>query len=60
MKKSAGFSDLFNRKFIRWRRGSGMTLIELLCVMGIIAILAAIYIGVIARAFIHVKKTLGH
>jgi prepilin-type N-terminal cleavage/methylation domain-containing protein len=37
-----------------------MTLIELLCVMAIIAIIAAMYVGVIARAFVHVQKTVGH
>jgi prepilin-type N-terminal cleavage/methylation domain-containing protein len=37
----------------------GMTLMELLCVIAIISILAAIYLVVIAKAFIHVKKFLG-
>lgn len=32
---------------------------ELLCVMAIISILAAMYLGAIARVFIHVKKSLG-
>ena len=36
----------------------GWSLTELLCVMAIISILAAMYLGVIARAFIHVKKFL--
>jgi prepilin-type N-terminal cleavage/methylation domain-containing protein len=31
---------------------------ELLCVMAIISILAAMYLGVIAKAFVHVKKFL--
>ena len=39
---------------------SGMTLLELLCVIAIIAIIAAMYVGVIARAFIHVEHVLGH
>jgi len=38
---------------------SGWTLTELLCVIAIISILMAIYLGVIAKAFIHVKKFLG-
>jgi len=41
------------------RQKSGLTLTELLCVMAIIAILVAIYLGAIAKAFIHVKKVLG-
>lgn len=36
-----------------------MSLIELLCVIGIIAILAALYLGPISKAFVHVKKTFG-
>ncbi|HEV2436804.1 MAG TPA: type II secretion system protein [Verrucomicrobiae bacterium] len=36
----------------------GWSLTELLCVMAIISILAALYLGVIAKAFIHVKKFL--
>jgi hypothetical protein len=31
-----------------------------LCVIVIISILAALYFGVIARAFLHVKKVLGN
>ena len=34
-------------------------MIELLCVIGIISLLAALYLGAIAKAFIHVKKMLG-
>jgi prepilin-type N-terminal cleavage/methylation domain-containing protein len=49
---------LYNPKSAKSR--SGMTLLEILCVMAIIAILAAMYIGVIARAFVHVKKIAGH
>jgi prepilin-type N-terminal cleavage/methylation domain-containing protein len=58
--KPTGIRKRFDHKLIPWRRGSGMSLIELMCVIAIIAILAAIYVGVIAKAFIHVKKTLGH
>jgi prepilin-type N-terminal cleavage/methylation domain-containing protein len=35
-----------------------VTLMELLCVLAIIAILMAIYLPAIARAFVHVKKVL--
>ncbi len=38
---------------------TGWTLTELLCVIAVISILVAIYLGVIAKAFIHVKKILG-
>ena len=37
---------------------TGWSMTELLCVMAIISILAAMYLGVIAKAFIHVKKVL--
>lgn len=40
------------------QRNLGWTLTELLCVMAIISILAAIYLGAIAKAFIHVRKFL--
>ena len=40
-------------------RKHGMSMIELLCVMAIIGILAALYLGVIAKALQHVKKVLG-
>lgn len=40
------------------QRQGGWTLTELLCVMTIISILAAMYLGVIAKAVIHVKKFL--
>ena len=36
----------------------GWSLTELLCVMAIISILAGLYLGVIAKAFIRVKKFL--
>jgi len=35
-----------------------MTLTELLCVIAIISILAAFYLGGIANAFVHIKKFL--
>jgi len=41
-------------------RKRGVTLIELLCVIGIIGILLALYLGPISKAFVHVKKTLGN
>ena len=37
---------------------SGMSLMELLCVIAIIGILAALYLGAIARAFRHILKFL--
>jgi len=33
---------------------------ELLCVMAIIGILAGLYLGVIAKAFVHVTKFIDH
>jgi prepilin-type N-terminal cleavage/methylation domain-containing protein len=39
-------------------RKTGMTLIELLCVIAIIAILASLYLGVISKVFVHIKKFL--
>ena len=42
-----------------WRsRVEGMTLAELLCCIAIISILAAMYLGAIAKAFVHIKKLL--
>ena len=41
-------------------RNSGFSLVELLCFIAIISILAAMYFGAIAKAFVHVKKILGH
>lgn len=38
----------------------GYTLMELMCVVAIIGILAGVYLGVIAKAFIYVKKVLGN
>ena len=37
-----------------------MTLIELLCVMAIIAILVALSLGPILKAFAHAKKVIGN
>jgi prepilin-type N-terminal cleavage/methylation domain-containing protein len=37
---------------------SGWSLMELLCVIAIIAILSAMYLGALAGAFVHVKKFL--
>jgi prepilin-type N-terminal cleavage/methylation domain-containing protein len=42
------------------QRKLGMTLIELLCVIAIIAILAAFYLGAVSKAFLHVKKVMGN
>ncbi len=36
----------------------GWTLMELLCVIAIVSILGAIYLGVIAKAFLYIKKFL--
>ena len=37
---------------------AGLSMIELLCVIAIIAILLALYLGPISKAFVHVKKFL--
>ena len=42
----------------RANQGAGLTLTELLCVIAIIAILLALYLPAIARAFMRVKKFL--
>jgi prepilin-type N-terminal cleavage/methylation domain-containing protein len=39
-------------------RRFGYSMTELLCVIAIISILAAIYLGVIAKALIHIRKFL--
>lgn len=41
---------------MRKRRIFGMTMMELLRVFAIISILTAIYLAVIAKAFVHVKS----
>ena len=40
-------------------RTTGWTLTELLCVIAIIGILLALYLGAIGKAFVHVKNFLG-
>lgn len=42
----------------RKRKITGVSLTELLCVLAILSILAAMYLPAIARAFIRVKKFL--
>jgi prepilin-type N-terminal cleavage/methylation domain-containing protein len=44
----------------RRHENGGLTLMELLCVIAIIAILVAFYLGAISKAFVHVKKVLGN
>ena len=38
----------------------GFSLMELLCVVAIIGILAGMYLGAIAKAFVHTVKFLDH
>lgn len=40
-------------------RRSGLTLTELLCVVAIIGILSAMYLGAISKAFARIKAFLG-
>jgi prepilin-type N-terminal cleavage/methylation domain-containing protein len=40
-------------------RRAAMTLTELLCVVAILSILAALYLTVICRAYVRIKKFLG-
>jgi prepilin-type N-terminal cleavage/methylation domain-containing protein len=42
------------------RRQKALTLTELLCVIAIISILLAMYLPVIAKAFLKVKNLVGH
>lgn len=42
----------------RMNKIAGMSLTELMCVIAILAILAAFYLPAIARAFVRVKKFL--
>jgi len=41
------------------RRRQGFTLTELLCTIAIISILVGLYLGVIASAYVYIKKFLG-
>jgi len=43
---------------MRRRSNAGLSLTELLCVIVIISILAAMYLGSIARAFVRIQKFL--
>ncbi len=43
---------------LRTNQRSGVTLTELLCVIAILAILAALYLPAIAHAYVRVKKFL--
>jgi prepilin-type N-terminal cleavage/methylation domain-containing protein len=45
---------------IKCHSNPGHTLLELMCVVAIIGILAGVYLGVIAKAFNHVKKVLDY
>lgn len=45
-------------RMVSLNRKSGMSMMELLCVIAIISILAALYLGAIARAFRHILKFL--
>ncbi|MGA2244278.1 MAG: prepilin-type N-terminal cleavage/methylation domain-containing protein [Verrucomicrobiota bacterium] len=44
----------------RKKRQGGVTLVELLCVMAIIALLLALSLGPIMKAFAHAKKAIGN
>jgi prepilin-type N-terminal cleavage/methylation domain-containing protein len=44
----------------RSQQRSGVTLVELLCVIAIIVILAALSLGPIFKAFAHAKKVIGN
>ncbi len=44
---------------LRLQRNVGMSLMELLCVIAIIAILAALYLPAIARAYHRIRTFLG-
>jgi len=43
----------------KWKRQAALTLTELLCVMAIILILAALYLPAIARAYRRIRAFLG-
>ncbi|HLP76369.1 MAG TPA: type II secretion system protein [Candidatus Paceibacterota bacterium] len=44
---------------MKTKRKAGMSMVELLCVIGIIGILMALYLGPIARAFVRVRHLFG-
>jgi prepilin-type N-terminal cleavage/methylation domain-containing protein len=44
---------------IRSRRPDGVTMVELLCVIAIITILAALMMGPMIKAFLHARKVIG-
>ena len=46
--------------FRRRNRRSGMTLMELMCCLAIISIIAAMYLGVIGKAYQMIKRVLGN
>jgi prepilin-type N-terminal cleavage/methylation domain-containing protein len=50
-KQAAGMKPALNRRM-------GVTLAEMLCVIAIIAILAALYLPAIARAFLRIRHFL--
>jgi len=43
----------------KWKRQAALTLTELLCVLAIILILAALYLPAIARAYRRIRAFLG-
>jgi prepilin-type N-terminal cleavage/methylation domain-containing protein len=45
---------------LKHHSSSGFSLTELLCVMAIIGVLAGLYLGAIAKAFVHSKNFLDH
>ena len=48
---------MFMRKIVNHRLG--MTLMELLCSLLIISLLAAMYLGAIGKAYVWIKRVLG-
>jgi prepilin-type N-terminal cleavage/methylation domain-containing protein len=53
-----GGNDADDKMIPKHHRKFGYSMTELLCVIAIISILAAIYLGVIAKALIHIRKFL--
>ena len=41
-----------------WRKKAGLSLTELLCVMALLSLLAALYLGAIAKAYAKVRAFL--